>query len=164
MNAETPKKKREARPLIPMRNVAMIFAAICICILVISAQIDFQVKLFYDLGQGKGGYDLVNNISEVGKNVVKCIWIVWILRIARVIARDVSALPTKETDKKRFYWAVYLAIVLLFALGDVLIAGMPFWFAVTYICLFYPMFMAVDYLTEYSGVKSFFMIMLIYIL
>ena len=102
---------------------------------------------------------MVNNISEVGKNVVKCVWIVWILRIARVIARDASVLLAKKLDTKKGYWVCYLAIVLLFALGDVLTAGMPFWFAITYIFLFYPIFMVVDYLTEYGGVKSFFMIM-----
>jgi hypothetical protein len=164
-NDDIPSKKAsKMRPLIPMKNVFMIFVGICVCILVISAQIDFQVKLFYDIGQGKGGYDLVNNISVVGKNVVKCIWIVWLLRIARAIAEDVSLLRKKETEQKSTYWAAYLAIVMLFALMDVLVSGMPFWFAITYMLLFYPMFMAMDYLTEYSGVKAFFMIMLIYIL
>ncbi len=158
------KKQREATPLLPVRNVLAIFACICLCILVISAQIDFQVKLFYDIGQGKGGYDLVNNISVVGKNVVKCIWIVWMLRVVRIIAEEVSFLRKKGTDQKTVYWCVYLAIVLLFALCDVLVSGMHFGFAITYILLFYPTFLVVDYLTKYNGVKSFFMIMLIYVL
>lgn len=158
------KQGRKTRPLIPLKNVFMIFVGICFCILVISAQINFQVKLFYDIGQGKGGYDLVNNISVVGKNVVKCIWIVWILRIARSIAKDLCLLCGKETEQKSIYWAIYLAIVMLFALMDVLVSGMSFGFAVTYMLLFYPAFMAMDHLTEYSGVKTFFMIMIIYIL
>lgn len=158
------KEEKKDIPLLPMKNVLAIFACICLCVLVISAQIDFQVKLFYDIGQGKGGYDLVNYISVVGKNVVKCIWIVWLLRVTRIIAEEISVLRKKDFDQKTVYWCVYLAIVLLFALYDVLISGMNFGFAITYLLLFYPIFLVVDYLTKYNGVKSFFMIMLIYML
>ncbi|MBQ8429681.1 MAG: hypothetical protein IJX30_06265 [Clostridia bacterium] len=161
---EKEKKTKKEIPLLPLKNVFAIFACICLCILVISAQIDFQVKLFYDIGQGKGGYDLVNYIAQVGKNVVKCIWIVWMLRVARIIAEEVSHLRKKNVDQKTAYWCIYLAIVLLFALYDVLASGMGFGFAITYMLLFYPVFMTVDYLTNYNGVKSFFMIMLIYVL
>ena len=157
-------KEKAGTPLLPLRNVLAIFACICLCVLVISAQIDFQVKLFYDIGQGKGGYDLVNYISVVGKNVVKCIWIVWILRVARIIAEEVSFLRKKDMDQKTAYLCIYWSIVLLFALYDVLVSGMSFGFAITYVLLFYPIFLVVDYLTKYNGVKSFFMIMLIYIL
>ena len=95
---------------------------------------------------------------------IECIWIVWLLRVTRIIAEEISVLRKKDFDQKTVYWCVYLAIVLLFALYDVLISGMNFGFAITYLLLFYPIFLVVDYLTKYNGVKSFFMIMLIYML
>ena len=75
-----------------------------------------------------------------------------------------SFLRKKDMDQKTAYMCIYWSIVLLFALYDVLVSGMSFGFAITYVLLFYPIFLVVDYLTKYNGVKSFFMIMLIYIL
>lgn len=155
--------KKEKTPLLPMRNVIMLLALVAACILIMSAQIDFHVKPFYDLGNNVQGYDLFNRISVVTLNIVKCVWIVWILKISREIGLEISALAKKEGDKRAIFFGVCMGLFFLFALYDVLTAGITISVGVTYFVLFYPCFVIVDFLTRHQTVKSYILIMLIYI-
>ena len=155
--------KKEKTPLLPMRNVIMLLALVAACILIMSAQIDFHVKPFYDLGNNVQGYDLFNRISVVTLNIVKCVWIVWILKISREIGLEISALAKKEGDKRALFFGICMALFFLFALYDVLTAGISMSVGVTYFVLFYPCFVIVDFLTRHQTAKSYILIMLIYI-
>ena len=155
--------QKEKAPLLPMRNVVMLLALVAACILIMSAQIDFHVKPFYDLGNNVQGYDLFNRMSNVTLNIVKSVWIVWILHASREIALEISALAKKETDKRAVFLGVYMGLFLLFALYDVLTSGVSLSVGVTYFVLFYPCFVLVDALTKGQTAKSYILIMLIYI-
>lgn len=155
--------KKEKAPLLPMRNVVMLLALVAACILIMSAQIDFHVKPFYDLGNNVQGYDLFNRISVITLNIVKCVWIVWILKASREIAMEISALAKNEADKRAVFFGIYMGLFFLFALYDVLTSGMSLSAGVTYFVLFYPCFVIVDALTKHQTVKSYILIMLIYI-
>ena len=141
----------------------MLMALVSACILIMSALIDFHVKPFYDLGEQVQGYDMFNRISAIARNIFKCIWIVWILKVSREIAFEVSALGKSEADKRGIFFGLYVGLFFLFALYDVLTAGMTLPIGVAYFVLFYPCFILVDALTRHSSVKSYFLIMLIYI-
>lgn len=155
--------KKEKAPLLPMRNVVMLLVVVAACILIMSAQIDFHVKPFYDLGNNVQGYDLFNRISVIGLNIIKSVWIVWILKISREIAMESSALGKNEADKRAIFFGIYMGLFFLFALYDVLTSGMSLGIGVTYFVLFYPCFVIVDALTKHQTVKSYILIMLIYI-
>jgi hypothetical protein len=155
--------KKEKAPLLPLRNVIMILSVVAACILIMSAQIDFHVKPFYDLGNNVQGYDLFNRISLIVLNVVKCVWIVWILKISREIAVEISVFGKNEADKRAIFFGVYMGLFFLFAIYDVLTSGFSLSIGVTYLVLFYPCFVIVDGLTKHQTVKSFLLIFLIYI-
>lgn len=163
-NEETEQKKTKRKtPLLPLKNVVMLTALVAACILVLSAQIDFLVKPFYDIGEKVQGYDMFNRVSVIARNVVKCVWIVWMLAASREIACEVCLFGKNETEKLGIFFGVYMGLFFLFALYDVLTAGMTLGIGVTYFVLFYPCFVAVDALTRHSPVKSYILIMLIYI-
>lgn len=150
-------------PLLPVRNVCILTAMVAASILILSAQIEFQVKPFYDIGEKVTGYEMLNKISDIVLNAVKCVWIVWILYITRKIAWEASLFSKTETSKQSVYCGLYFGLFMLFALYDVLTSGMTLGFKITYFCLFYPAFIGVDMLTEHQGKKAFLLILLIYI-
>lgn len=163
-NVETPRKMRWGNaPLLPLKNVIALTALVAACILVLSAQIDFWVKPFYDIGEKVQGYDMFNRVSVIARNVVKCVWIVWILDASREIAFEICMLGKNEAERHGIFFGAFAAFFCLFALYDVLTAGMTLGIGVTYFILFYPAFVAVDVLTRHSAVKSYILIMLIYI-
>ena len=128
-----------------------------------SAQIDFHVKPFYDLGNNVQGYDLFNRISVITLNMVKCIWIVWVLNISREIAMEISTFGKNEADKRGIFFGICMGLFFLFAVYDVLTSGFSLSVGVTYLVLFYPCFVVVDGLTKHQTGKSFLLILLIYI-
>ncbi len=156
----TPKIKT---PLLPMRNVFFLTGIVSVCILVLSAQIDFQVKPFYDIGEKVTGYDLFNKVGVIVRNCMKCAWIVWMLSITRKIALELSLLGKNDSQKQGLYFGFYFGLFMLFALYDVLTSGLTLGFGITYFCLFYPAFMVIDGLTMKQSAKSFVLILLIYI-
>lgn len=163
-NAETPRKTpSEKSPLLPMKNVIALTVLVAACILVLSAQIDFWVKPFYDIGEKVQGYDMFNRVSIIVRNVVKCVWIVWILDASREIACETCLLRKNETERRGVFLGTFAGLFFSFALYDVLTAGMTLGIGVTYFVLFYPAFIAVDALTRRNAVKSYILIMLVYI-
>ncbi len=156
------KAEKEPRPLLPMKNVLRLGGLVILCILILSAQIGFNVKIFHDITGT--GYDMVNTLGTLGKNIVKCVWIVWFLKITQAIGGDLMALREQEQQKKWIYWMSQIGLLFLFALFDVWVSGMSIGFALTYLILFYPSFIAVNVWTEGSGVKAYFLILLIYLL
>ena len=155
--------KKEKTPLLPMRNVVMLLGLVAACILIMSTQIDFHVKPFYDLGSNVQGYDLFNRISVICLNIVKCIWVVWLLHASKDVALEISAAKTRETDKRAIFLGVSMGLFLLLAIHDIAMSGMGLSLGVTYFVLFYPCFALVDALTRGQTTKSYILIMLIYI-
>ncbi len=158
--AEKQEEKQDS-PLLPMKNILSLLALVGTCILVVSAQIGFAVKPFYEITGT--GYEMLGSIAGIGADAVKCIWIVWILRIARVIARDLALFKETEEASKGRYWLAYIALVMAFGLYDILTSGMQLSLCATYLLLFYPSFIGVDELTQRHGIKSYFVILLIYL-
>lgn len=157
------KKTKKRAPLLPLRNVVALTAIVAACILILSAQIDFLVKPFYDLGEKIQGYDMYNRIAVIVRNVVKCVWIVVFLSASREIACELRLLGKNHVEKRGIFFGSYIVFFLLFGLYDVLTAGMTLGLGVTYFVLFYPCFVIVDMLTQHSPNKSYLLIMLIYI-
>lgn len=166
---ETPKSKKEKQKNIffssplPLKNVFILTAIVALCILVIGTQIKFQVKLFYDLGENVQGYELLNNISNICKNVVKCIWITWLLYASKEIALCVCEYVKDKKWSAVLGWTVFVLLMLLFGVYDVFTSGMALSLKFIYLFLCYPAFIAVYVLTKEHAVKSFVLILIIYI-
>lgn len=157
------KKKKERTPPLPLRNLFILTGLVVLCVLFISAQIDFKVKPFYELGEKVTGYELWNNVSGIGRNAIKCVWIVLMMRAALDFSDALFAGVANENHRKSIRWWGVLVAVFLFGLYDVLVSGMTLSFGLTYLFLFYPAFVAVYHLTEQRGVKAYLLIMFIYI-
>ena len=151
-------KERSAK-FLPMRNVIFLFLIVTACVLLISVQIDFQVKPFYDIGEKVSINGLLIKCSVIVGNVVKCIWITLLLKAGYgLMEAFVSAL-----NKENLKWLVWVGVGFLllgFGVYDVLMSANPF--AWTYL-LFYVAFTAVYYFAERNNVKAFLLIFFIYI-
>lgn len=154
-----PEAKKEKAPLLPIRNVLILFLISVVCILIVSIQTGFQVKPIYDIGEKVTGYEILNKVGWLGKNVAKCVWILLILMCSHEIASEaLRSLPEKK--RKMLIPVVVGGLLLIFGVYDVLANANPF--AWTYL-LFYVAFTAVYYLTERSVPKTLLLIMLIYL-
>lgn len=158
---EKPKKKRT--PPLPLKNLFILTAIVALCVLFISAQIDFKVKPFYEIGEKINGYDFWNKVSGFTRNMVKCVWIVLLMGVALEFFKTLFAEIPNEKQKRGAIWIAVILAILPFALYDVLISGMSLAFGLTYLFLFYPAFVLVYYFTEQRGVKAYLLIMFIYI-
>ncbi len=158
---EKPKKKRA--PPLPLKNLFILTAIVALCVLFISAQIDFKVKPFYEIGEKVNGYDFWNKISGFTRNMVKCVWIVLLMGAALEILKTLFAEIPNEKQRRGVIWVGVFVAILPFALYDVLTSGMSLAFGLTYVCLFYPAFVLTYYFTEQRGVKAYLLIMFIYI-
>lgn len=65
---------------LPYRRMAVILLVVVACILAISAQIRFNVKPFYDLGEKFNGYELTNHLGIFLRNIIKCMWLVIMIK------------------------------------------------------------------------------------
>ena len=155
--------KKERTPPLPLKNLFILTGLVVLCVLFISAQIDFKVKPFYEIGEKVNGYELWNNISGIARNAVKCVWIVLIMRAALDFSETLFSGVSNEKHKRGWAWLGVLSGIMVFALTDVLCSGMSLAFGLTYLFLFYPAFVAVYYFTEQRGVKAYLLIMFIYI-
>jgi len=158
---EKPKKKRT--PPLPLKNLFVLTAIVALCVLFISAQIDFKVKPFYEIGEKINGYEFWNKISGFTCNMVKCVWIVLFMGVALEFFKTLFAEIPNEKQKRGAIWFAVIVAILPFALYDVLISGMSLAFGLTYLFLFYPAFVLVYYFTEQRGVQAYLLIMFIYI-
>lgn len=166
--AEAPKKKKRKKktkekkppaPPLPLKYVGILTAIVAACILLISAQIGFEVKPFYDIGEKVTGYELLEKIGVIVKNMVKCVWVLLFLKASLAMAEE--GLKTYgKAEKKWLVWLIAGALLMLFGVYDVFVSRNPFWW--TYL-LFYVAFTAVYYFTEQGDVKSYLLIMFIYI-
>jgi hypothetical protein len=152
-DAQTQEKR-----ILPLKNVGILLLITSVCILIISAQIGFKVKPFYDIGEKVTGYELLDKIAIIAKNAVKCMWILLLLKISDSMANEVLSKANGLSEKAKT-WGVYLFTgVLLFIFGvyDVLASANPF--ALTYLA-FYIAFTAIYYLTKKSGAKTILLIL-----
>lgn len=139
---------------LPLKRVFIISGIVAACILIISAQIDFQVKPFYDLGEKFSGYELLNNAGIFLRNIVKCFWIVIMLKAAQEFLEQQFG-----TGKGRYLYAG-LAMVLTVGIYDFVMGmnNLP----VTY-SLLYLVYGIIYMLAEKHMLKSYLLIMLIYL-
>ncbi len=175
--AEKTKKKKKKRkkfsikqwqnPL-PLLNVAILTAITVVCVLIVSIIIEFQVKLFYDLGENITGHDLYLSISKIGRNAVKCFWLVAILHASAEMMGEVFKNIRFKWDKI-VYWICVGALVMLFGLHDVFTSiygdthtRHAVAMTVTYL-FFYVAFTAIYALTKKHKVKSYLLIAFIYL-
>ena len=147
------------KPMLPLRNVGILFLITAACILLISVQIDFQVKPFYDLGDKTTYSEIVNMLGFLVMNLFKCIWIVMIIQSALGIWQALMEY-CNVAHVKFIKWIGTGAMVLLFGLYDVFTSANPF--AWTYI-IFYVAFTAIYYFQQRSNVKSYLLIFFLYI-
>ncbi len=161
----TVKKKK---PLLPWKNVG-ILTAICVgCVLLVGAIIGFQVKPFYDFGEKFTGYELGCALGRLVRNIVKCLFIMYMLPECKSMAEEVA----KTCFPKKKAWATWLltgGILLLFGVFDIFafvlrypLNGREVLLGLAYF-IFYGAFTAVYYFTNENAVKSYWLIMLIYI-
>ncbi len=158
-------EKKEPKPLLPIKKV-WILTAICVgCILIMSAVIRFQVKIFYDFGEKFTGMEMLCKIGALVRNAVKCLWIVAMIKACKQMATEV----VKAYEKKTPVWLWTGLFLLVFALFDIFTSAMSYplngrqvLIGLTYL-LFYGSFVAVYDLTEESFAKSYFLVMLIYL-
>lgn len=139
---------------LPVKRIIIIAAVVVVCILTISAQIGFQVKLFYDLGEKFNGYELTNNAGIFLRNFIKSVWIVIMIKLAQEFVEDISG-------KGRCIYP-FGGIVVMLTLGIYdIVAGMNnlTW---TYFAL-YLIYGWIYILTDRSMIKSYLLIMFIYL-
>lgn len=158
---KTKKAKRAPKPLLPRKNVAILFLITVACIIVVTLQIGFTVKPFYELGDKTTYTKMVIKGGEVLRNVIKSIWIVSILKTAVSMMEELSVtdkLPKKYAPLIKWIGVCLLAIG--FGVFEMFVFGNSFFW--TYI-LFYVAFTAIYFFTEYSPIKSYLLICFIYI-
>ena len=140
-------KKKEQAPLLP-------------CILLISVQIGFEVKPFYELGEKTTRSEIMNKVGEILCNGVKSALIVAFLRAGLALGQAIVKEDATETQKTWLPWLVAGVLMLVFGLCDVLLTANPF--AWTYM-VFYVAFTAIYFFTERSVGKSYGLIFFLYI-
>ncbi|MDE7431738.1 MAG: hypothetical protein K2N34_07485 [Lachnospiraceae bacterium] len=140
--------------ILPLKRIFIISGIVAACILVISAQIGFQVKPFYDLGEKFNGYQFLNNIGIFLRNMVKCVWIVIMIKAAVEFFEQIPRIGTIK------YFYVGLAMILTVGVYDIVMKmnNLP----VTYLFL-YLIYEIIYLLTDRHPIKSFLLILFIYL-
>ena len=156
------KKKKRVKPETPplaLWRVGALTGIVAVCILIISAQIRFEVKPFYDIGEKVTGYELLDKIGAIVRNAVKCVWITLFIKSAYAMSEELTPY-IKAQGKPWIAWLIAGGLLMLFGVYDVLVWKNPF--ALTYL-LFYVAFTAVYYFAEKRDVKTYLLILFIYI-
>lgn len=153
------KPQEKEKRFLPITNVLFLLLITVVCIFVLSVQIDFQVKPFYDLGEKISLAGLVVKGSILAGTIVKCVWPVLLLRYGLRFGE--ALLQACGVEKSAWLkWCIAGVLLLSYGVYDVLITANPF--AWTYL-LFYVAFTLVYYLMEKNEKKSFLLIFFIYI-
>ncbi len=153
------KENVQDKPALPWKNVGALLLIVAACILLISGQIGFQVKPFYELGDKMTRSDILNKSGEIVANLVKCVWLVMMLRAALGVWQ--SLLEFWDISHVRYLkWVGAGAMLVAFGIYDVCATGNPF--AWTYLA-FYAAFTAIYYFSERNAVKSYLLIAFLYI-
>lgn len=159
----TPIKATPAKPktqLLGWDRMIAIFLICVACILIISAQIGFQVKVFYELGERVILTEIVNFSGTAGRDIAKCGWIVLLIKCGFGIFEGLFENVTlKPKAKKVCVYLCVTALILAFGVYDVLSTQNPF--AWTYL-LFYVAFVALYALLNGAPIKSYLLILFIY--
>lgn len=148
----------DSKELLPAKRVVLIGLAIVVCILLVSFETGFEVKPFYDIAHRTESRTIVNRLGILARELTVSYWILFILRLADSVGKDVA-----ETRKhsKVCYWAVYMGLLAVFAIFDVFtIPGVTY---LSYI-LFYLFFGLVYHMVNKSLHKTFWLILLLYVL
>ena len=158
-----PKKKngkkyvKVKQPPLPLWNVFLLTLISVVCILLIRIQTEFKVKPIYDIGEKVTGHQLYSKIALLALNVVKCIWIMFLLHASYAMA---VAFTKEKKEKAWLTWLICGGCLMVFGALDSFLKMQPF--AWTYL-LFYAVFTLVYCLTKRSKGKAFGLILLIYI-
>lgn len=148
--------------LLPIKNLAILTGIVAVCILILSMQIDFQVKPFYDIGEKVSTTGLAVKGSIILGNAIKCIWPTLLLKTAYKASSALMGSFTTLSEKQStlLTWLLTGAAVLVYGVYDVLVTANPF--AWTYL-LFYVAFTFVYYFAKQDDVKACWLIILIYL-
>ncbi len=155
------KKKKVVPQPLPLKNVGLLLLIAVGCVALITLQIGLQVKPFYDFGEKFTGYELLDKVGGLLRNIVKCVWLVMILKNSLVIAEElVKLLKLPAVWRRWTSWLIAGALLMVFGVYDVLSSNNLYvW---TYL-LFYAVFTLVYFLTEKNEKKSYGLILFIYL-
>ena len=169
-NAKKAKKKSEPlfskTPLLPMRNVLILFTITAACILLVTLQIGLKVKPFYELGDKTTYVKMLIKGGEIIRNLVKGMWIVCILKTSLTMAEEIvkgckeKTMDWRENQVSLLKWCIVVVLTLAFGVFDVILFANAF--ALTYI-VFYMAFVAIYFFANQAPIKSYLLICFIYI-
>lgn len=154
-------KDNETKKLLPIKNVLALFLMVVLCITLVTLQIGFNVKPFYDIGKKVDFNTLFNKGAEYIMICFKCLWLQVVLKTAFEIFDNICKFYQIDENCKK--WIRFIgtgALVFLFGVYDVIVwAGK---YLLTYL-FFYVVFTFVYFLTERNIGKSYWLILFIYI-
>lgn len=155
-------KEKKEITVLPLKNVLMISGIVLGCLLVVGLQIGIEVKPFFDMGKNveKGSYGYITNIGPIIMAVVKCMWILMILKAGLAVGEGVFGIVKDKSLQTMLIWALGTAFMMAFALYDIFVWNNEY--ALTYL-LFYLLFPLIYYLTGGSKGKFYLIILFIYI-
>ena len=137
---------------LPIKRVFIITGIVIACILVISSQIEFQVKPFYDLGKKFNGYELLVNCGVFLVNIIKCMWITIMLKAVQEVFEEIVG--------KGKIFIPFAGLILLLTLGIYDIITHAYNLPETYLVL-YAVYGLLYLLTDRHMVKTYLLIMFI---
>lgn len=137
--------KSEAKGPLPLPRLLILTAITVICVILISAQINWQVKLFYDVGSNTTGYGLMKSGGEIVKNAVKCLWMVFLISIGQSLFENFSTKTSVPAG----------GIILMLTLGALDLASGITLLKLTYVFL-YAVFGWIFLITNKNVLKTYF--------
>lgn len=142
----------DAKELICYKNLIIISLIVISMIALMSFQVGFKVKLFYDLGEKLTGFDFFNRGGELVGRIARCAFIPCVCRGANLISGIFK--------NKYLRIFIYFSMIFLYGLFDVLYFNVGF--TLTYL-LFYICFGVIYILTRKNLHKTGFLATIIYI-
>ena len=137
---------------LPIKRVFIITGIVIVCILIISAQIGFQVKPFYDLGKKFNGYELLVNCGVFLVNIIKCMWITIMLKAVQDVFEEIIG--------KGKMFIPFAGLILLLTLGIYDVITSAYNLPETYLIL-YAVYGLIYLLTDRHMIKTYLLIMFI---
>ncbi len=138
------------------KRLFVITVIVSAVIVLIGAQIRFQVKPLYDLGEKSMGYEIYYHLGNWGKNAIKSIWIVMMLKAAHDFGDELFCrVKMNENVRKLFPWVGILMVCTL-GIADIFMGeyNLP----LTYVCL-YIVYDELYLLTERHMIKTILLVM-----
>ncbi|MBQ3546459.1 MAG: hypothetical protein IJA34_15960 [Lachnospiraceae bacterium] len=137
---------------LPIKRVFIITGIVIACILIISVQIGFQVKPFYDLGKKFNGYELLVNCGVFLVNIIKCMWITIMLKAVQDVFEEIIG--------KGKMFIPFAGLILLLTLGIYDVITGAYNLPETYLVL-YAVYGLIYLLTDRHMIKTYLLIMFI---